>query len=64
MKCSCGQKAVARWDLHVCADGGRKRVLRLCQQCDYRLNQHILTLLSDPHVGEKMKRYSQRSEQT
>lgn len=59
-KCQCGRKASATWRLNLCADGGRKRVLRLCAVCDVALNLHVLTLLGDPRRGEKMKRYAAR----
>lgn len=59
--CSCGAKATDRWTLHLCADGNRKRVLRLCRKCDIALNRHVLTLLGDPRRDAKMARYETKA---
>lgn len=55
--CHCGEKAVERWTLNLCADGGRKRVLRMCSACDAALNDHVLMLLGDKRRVQKMDRY-------
>lgn len=50
---------MARWTMHACADGGRKRTLWLCGECDAMLNRQLLILLGDPNVNAKMARYRQ-----
>jgi hypothetical protein len=61
----CGQcsatKSLNRWDLRVCADGRRHRVLWLCDACDSARNREMLVLLRDPKVDAKMARYEARA---
>jgi hypothetical protein len=62
MICSKCKKAVApknmaRWDIRLCADGGRKRVFRLCSACDVTLNGYMLRAMGDSRAADKISRY-------
>lgn len=59
-RCShCGLKGGehAEWTIRLCADGRRKRVFHLCQPCDVTLNMHMLVVMGDKRVAEKMAKY-------
>ena len=47
----------ARWTIRLCADGGRKRVFRLCNPCDIAINRQMLIVMGDKDVNGKMQSY-------
>lgn len=62
MKCAhCGEgKAKHAWTLWACADGGRKRVFRLCEKCDIELNRRVLRFFNDPAAAAKIAAYRKK----
>lgn len=51
-------KASNTWTLWVCADGRKRRVRRLCDRCDVRLNALILRYFGDPAASSKIAEYA------
>ena len=49
---------VHRWEGHLCADGGRKRVHYLCGPCDVELNRQMLAFFNVPDAAAKAERYA------
>jgi len=50
------------WTVALCANGGRRRRIFLCRPCDIAINRHMLIVMGDPDVNEKMERYAEASQ--
>ncbi len=59
MKCAhCGTpKAKWGWTLQACADGGKKRKKKLCDECDIECNRIILEFFRYKDAAEKLAKY-------
>jgi hypothetical protein len=54
----------ATWTLRACAEGRKKRVIRLCAACDVDLNRLVLAFANIANVDSIIARYSAVSEST
>jgi len=62
MKCSSCKAArkglkLHRWDMQLCADGRRRRVFHLCNECDVSLNYRMLLVMGDTNAERKIAKY-------
>ena len=48
------------WKLEACADGGTKRVRKLCDACDLELNRLAMTFLRIPQAKAKLAEYAKQ----
>lgn len=55
----CGQLGAENtWRVQACADGRRRRVVKLCEPCDVKANQWMLTFFRVPGAEAKLQEYS------
>lgn len=57
----CGKRRqVYSWKVWACASNGKKQEFFLCNQCDIKLNDLVLTFANDPDRVEKIAEYARR----
>ncbi len=60
MKCAhCGEpNAGCNWKPVLCADKRKQRSKWLCDECDYELNEFVMTFFNFRNVEDKMREYA------
>jgi hypothetical protein len=52
------KRAATSWDLRACAEGRKKRVIRLCDPCDIALNRLVLEFANVAQVDRVIAEYA------